>query len=352
MRKLFKSKITYITVVLSSVIGIANSGNPDRSGAAGAVQLTLNPWAKSAGWNGLNGAGVEGVESMRINVAGIASGEGTEVGFSNSIYLAGSGINMNALGVVQNIGGSALGISLMTINMGDIDITTTNNPEGGLGSFPLNIMNLGISYAKKFTTTIRGGAVIRIINESTTNVNAGALAIDAGFQYVTGKQENIKLGVALRNIGLPMTYRGSGLWSRGQSSESDRDYETSIQTPSAQVELPSLLSISGAYDIIKDSTDYRYTVVTNFISNAFGKDQIGVGAEFAYQEKFMLRASYLYEDGILSASDRTSVRTGVAVGASVELPIDDKNTKVSLDYAYRTTNPFKGIHNMGLRLNF
>ncbi len=48
------------------------AGNPDRAGSAGAAQLLINPWARSAGWGLANSAALRGVESMFGNVAGLA----------------------------------------------------------------------------------------------------------------------------------------------------------------------------------------------------------------------------------------------------------------------------------------
>ena len=49
------------------------AGNPDRQGESGAAQLLMNPWARSAGLHGMNTANIYGVESLRINVAGLLS---------------------------------------------------------------------------------------------------------------------------------------------------------------------------------------------------------------------------------------------------------------------------------------
>ena len=46
------------------------AGNPDRSGQAGAYELLINPYASAEFIP--NTANVQGVESMRLNVAGLA----------------------------------------------------------------------------------------------------------------------------------------------------------------------------------------------------------------------------------------------------------------------------------------
>ncbi len=57
------------------------AGNKDRSGQAGASELLINPWARSAGWGSVNIAGVRGLESMYVNIAGLGFTDGTQIGF-------------------------------------------------------------------------------------------------------------------------------------------------------------------------------------------------------------------------------------------------------------------------------
>ena len=81
-----------------------HAGNPDRQGEAGAYELLMNPWARSAGLHTISTSMIRGVESLRLNVAGLARINQTEVLASHAEYLQGTGITMNALGVGQRIG--------------------------------------------------------------------------------------------------------------------------------------------------------------------------------------------------------------------------------------------------------
>ena len=81
------------------------AGNPDRQGEAGAAQLLMNPWAPSAGLHSLNTAGVFGVESMRINPAGLSRMSGTNVMLGYANYLQGTDISMQGGGRRRQIEG-------------------------------------------------------------------------------------------------------------------------------------------------------------------------------------------------------------------------------------------------------
>jgi hypothetical protein len=62
----------------------------------------------------------------------------------------GSGVMINSFGVSQKIGeAGVLGLSIMNMSFGDIEITTTDVPDGGIGTFSPNYLNIGLSYAKE-----------------------------------------------------------------------------------------------------------------------------------------------------------------------------------------------------------
>ena len=83
-------KISIFSFVLFASMLSAYAGNKDRAGQAGAYELLINPWARSSGWHGLNTSSVHGLESMNLNVAGLAFTSKTEALFSHSIYLNGT----------------------------------------------------------------------------------------------------------------------------------------------------------------------------------------------------------------------------------------------------------------------
>lgn len=348
-----------VTLAGFLVMGVlAFAGNPDRSGQAGASELLVNPWARSVGLNSINYSNVRGIEAMRMNVAGMSYLEKTQVGFTRTEYLRGSDISFNALGFAQKMGDGALGISVMTVGFGDIEITTVNQPEGGIGTYSPQYLNIGIAYARSFADFIHGGFVFRIISESIADVSATGVALDAGLMYTTGDEaypDRFKFGVSLRNVGTPMTFRGDGLKFR--TDVITGDYQQSAGQLSQSFELPSQLNIGASYDIFPNVKN-RITISGSFTSNAFYKDQFGIAFEYGLKvnnkEMFQLRAGYRYEDGLNDPVKRTSAHTGLAAGFSVNIPFskEEKIPQLGIDYGYRTSNPYSGSHAIGFRIDF
>ena len=336
--------------VMSLYSTSASAGNEQRSGQAGASELLINPWVRSSGWGGINTANIQGLEATFLNVAGLAGTENTELIFASTSWFA--DINVSAFGFAQKIGDTGvLGLSVMSMDLGDIPITTEEQPEGTGATYSPGYMNIGISYAKKFTDNISGGATVRMISESIPDLKASGMSLDAGIQYVAGVRRHIKFGIALKNVGPKMKFAGDGNDLRNTNSDAHgQDYPMTYDMREEAYELPSSLNIGGAYDIHIDQ-DNRLTLAGNFTSNSFTKDQIGAGAEYAYKTYFMLRAGYVHEKGITEdfSNGRTTAFTGLNFGASFELPLSN-GTNFGLDYSYRAASPLASPHSIGARI--
>ena len=58
------------------------------------------------------------------------------------------------------------------------------------------------------------------------------------------------------------------------------------------------------------------------------------------------------EKGTFKKADRTNALTGPHAGITVQVPVNKKRgTTIGIDYSYRATDPFKGVHSIGARIN-
>lgn len=327
------------------------AGNKDRVGQAGATELLINPWARASGFNGINSATTMGVEAMRLNMGGLAFAKNTEIVFSSTQWLQGSGVNINSFGFGQHIGESGvLGISMMAVTFGELDVTSEVFPDGNSGAtFRPLLLNMGVGYAKSFSNSIHVGFLLRVINQNIADAGASGVAFDMGIQYITGPNDNIKFGISLRNVGTPMRYGGDGLSIQLQSPQG---YSLTVDQRTDKFELPSVLNIGGAYDIHL-AEQHRLTILANFTSNSFGNDYLGGGLEYAFNEMFMVRGAYRNEEGLrgdLADDQRTTAYTGLSVGVTLEVPFKKDGPSLGVDYAYRTSNPFGGTHTIGVKI--
>lgn len=359
-----KRSLRNITLVLVAVFGFSTAfaGNPDRSGQAGAAELLINPWAASAGWGNAGMSSIRGVEAIFGNVAGITSVNRLDLNFTHTSWLVGSGadIRVSSFGVLARVGeSSALGLSMMTFSIGEIPITTSENPDPyTLGTFKPNLMNINLAFAHSFSHSISGGVNVKIVSESIKDMSGIGVAIDAGIQYVTGPYDNVHFGITLKNIGPTMKFSGDGLSFRAFLVQGSQNQFTIVQRAD-EFELPTQLSIAAAYDFLLGETS-KLTLAGNFCSNSFTKDQFTLGLQYNWRDILMVRAGYTYENGIWAkggvetSADCMNFNRGLNAGLSVQAPLskDENGLKIAVDYAFRDTYNFKGHHSVGVRIIF
>jgi hypothetical protein len=347
------------------------AGNPARTGQAGASELLIDPWAGSSGFAGANTSCVQGIEAQFSNVAGTAFTRQTEIILGSTDYLDGSGINIAVAGLCQHVGSAgAIGLSIMSMNFGNIPITTYDNPQGGIGYFTPQYINVNASFARAFSDNIYAGVNFKLISESISNVSSTGIAIDAGVQYVAdvaGGKKNLHFGISLKNVGPEMSYSGDGLafeTNNPNNNATGKTNQMTVEQRSQAYELPSLVNIGAAYDfhILKDSSGlsmHRITVAANFTSNSFTEDEEQVGVEYGYRSFLSVRVGYDYQNGIFEGlstnpvnGGRLTVFTGLCAGCTLQLPFGKgKLSSFGISYAYRASNPYTGCHTIGIRMN-
>lgn len=327
----------------------AFAGNPDRAGSAGGLQLLVNPWARSNALSGANMADASPVEAMHLNVAGMAFVNKTEISGTHINYLSGSDVAINSAGIAQRVGEtSVIGLAISSYNFGDIRRTTVETPDGDGTFFNVNLVNIGVSYAKAFSNSIYGGVTVKVISEGVADLTSNGIAFDAGINYVTGDRDQLKFGIALRNVGPPMSFSGDGL--SFEATAPGREHPLAAEFRSANYELPSLVSIGASYDFLINE-EMAITAHGTFVANSFSEDNYMVGLEYNFRELVYLRAGHFLENNIFDDQLRRVVYTGLSFGAGVELDLGKAGSRLSFDYAYRATNPFGGIHALGVRLH-
>jgi hypothetical protein len=346
-----KSLVGLLTasVVLSSSLF---AGNEDRIGSAGASHLLINPWARGSAIGDAGVANMNGIEATFTNVAGLAFTDKTQIKFNYSNWMGNAGISLNSAGFAQRINESSVfSVSVQSLNYGDIPITTVANPEGNIGSFSPRANIFNVAYAKEFSSSISGGINFKVISENISNMKATGIAIDAGIRYVTGEQDHIKFGIALKNVGPVMKYKGDGLAQ--QVTYVSTGFIGSLENRSATYEMPSLLSIAGSYDFIFTEKS-KLNLAVAFTANSFSKDQYRIGLDYGMTSDkmaFNLRGGMVYENGIFTAENRSNALVGPTAGFSIDALVGKTKSALGLEYCARFAGVFGIIHTIGATIS-
>jgi hypothetical protein len=211
--------------------------------------------------------------------------------------------------------------SLRYFNLGNIEFT--DNFGNSLGTGRPRELGLDFGYSRKLSDNLRLGVGLRYINSALANAQIGgvaykpgnAVAGDLGIYYVSNPEDltGLSLGLAMTNMGSKISYTGDA---------AQKDFIPANMTLGAMYTVISneVNRLSLGMDIHKlmvptppslgDSAamiDYRSKSVVGSWFSSFGDAPGGfseefnefafsLGGEFIYNEQFVVRAGYFYEN--------------------------------------------------------
>ena len=358
----------YISLVLIAIIfvGMAEGGSKRRRGTAGAQELMIPVGSRGAALSGAYVAGLSGIEAAEWNIAGLAniSGSGEAI-FSNNQWIADLSLNYGA--VAAKLGNNVFGISIKSVDFGDIPITTTDEPEGTGEIYSPSFITMSFMFARKMSDRIFFGADMKMISEKIMRVSAFGLAIDAGVQYRTGT--GLQLGASIRNLGLDMKFDGSDLEEFHQPSGTEPGTPIEHRRIVLQAfELPTTIELGVGYGPI-DFGPAKATFAGSFLNNNFSFDEIRLGAEISLMNMLSLRGGIAigidpepYGVDMIQDTDDDSDDDafensteefiwGPTIGFGLDLS-RLTGMGLSVDYAYRTAEYFDGVQWLTFKVAF
>jgi Type IX secretion system protein PorV len=331
MKTLIKQAIAFGVLSGLILLSSAYAGDVNRTGTAGAQELLIPVGARDLALGGSSVASTNGVEAIYWNPAGLAITNGVETMFSHLSYFADIGVVYGAVGVNAGDFGN-LGISLKSVNFGNIPITTEDLPEGTGQTFSPIYLTTGVTYARMLSNRISVGATVNIINESIMSTSATAVGFDVGVRYDGIGIPDLKLAVVLKNVGTNITFGGPGLYRSGTTTSDLRGTQT-YSLVGASAELPSQMEIGLAYDYKIDETN-RASIFADFENNNYSIDVWKLGAEYSFNNLLFLRGGYTFApNDPVDASGSPSYLYDYTLGAGINYDLGGVN--VILDYAFR-----------------
>ena len=242
----------------------------------------------------------------------------------------------------------SIGLSFRNLSVGDINVTTMDQPDGTGEIVNPTYFVIGLTYSKELSDRVSVGTNINLINESWQGVSATGFAFDVGVQYRDlFAVPNLSLGVVVKNLGGTMKYSGTALWVSANEVSGNRGttfYEVGAQAS----ELPSEISLGVSYTR-NINEDNKFTVAGTFVNNNYTYDNYKGGLEYSYKDILFLRGGYLYSPQ--SNSNTPDIFQDYTVGAGINFQ-QFTDVNVSFDYAYVPVKYFDANNIFTLRMGF
>ncbi|MFZ0453987.1 MAG: PorV/PorQ family protein [Ignavibacteriaceae bacterium] len=327
---IYLNRLLFIFLIFVCAAIEVFGGGQNRAGTSAAPELRIPVGSRYLAMGGADVALVSGLEAIYWNPAGVDVTENdVNAIFSYRKYIA--DMNMSFVAVSGRFGElGTIGLSFRDLSIGDINVTTMDQPDGNGQIVSPTYFILGLTYSKQLSDRISIGTNINLIHEGWQGVTASGFSFDVGVEYRDlFSVPNLSLGVVVKNLGGTMKYSGTALWTTATDPNSNRGltfYEVGAQSS----ELPSEISLGVSYSRNIDE-DNKFTIAGSFVNNNYTYDNYKGGLEYSYKDVLFLRGGYLYSPQ--SDSNTPDIFQNYTVGAGINFE-QFTNINISFDYAY------------------
>jgi len=305
-------------------------GNLGQSGA-NFLEIGVTPRGQALG--GAVTAIASGASGLYWNPAGAVNTQGMEAAIAHTDWFMDTKLLYGA--VVKALGpNTAVGVSLTSFYMDDMEITTVDQSEGTGQFFSAGDMALGLSFAQKLTSRFTFGATVKWVREEIWNETAQQAAVDIGSLYNTDFL-NLRIGMAVRNFGGKLKMSGDDIDAR-IDEETGREQENNprIERLSPEYRMPQVFQLGVAFEP-KDFGENHLTVLADVIVPSDAEEQVVVGLEYDFQGLAYLRGGYRVQSDLGHWS----------MGGGVRLSTN--GVAAMLDYAFSSRGVLGNVHQFG-----
>ena len=281
--------------------------------------------------------------AMYWNPAGLAKLSQNEIMFDHTSWFVDIGVEYG--GVVMPMGSfGVLGANITSVNYGEMDVTTEQNPEGTGETFTAASYAFGISYARPLTEWFSIGTNVKYINQRISHSNADGFAIDVGTIFTTPFR-GIRLGASISNFGSKMQMTGSDLLVQKDidPAHNGNNPSTNAYLATDKFDLPLSLHIGISDDLIQ-SDDQQLTVAVDALHPNDNTESVDVGAEYQVLNKMIaFRGGY---NSLFMQDSQAKFTLGLGLNHQFE------NLRLKVDYSYQAFDTFSGVNKFSLGIMF
>jgi len=325
-----------------AIVGILAGQSKVGTTGAPFLNIAVGPRAISMGSAFVGTA--NDVTSLFYNPAGAARMQTSGAFFSHSKWIA--DISYNWAGAVFNMSDmGALGLSVTYLNIGEMEVTTMNEPEGTGEMFTPYGLSFALSYSYNLTDRFSIGGTVKYVSEQIYHTSANAVAADLGVLF-TSDIYGLRIGAAIQNFGTDMQLDGKDLYV--QHDIDDTQYGNNDQILARlntdSYPLPLVFRIGIAMDVL-DLESHRFTLGVDALHPNDNSESLNLGAEYTFYNLISFRGGY--KSLFLDNTDEEGLTLGV--GLSYDFA---PRLGLSFDYAYQDFNQFKETQHFSLGIKF
>lgn len=345
-----EKKVRMMKIVLKSVfllvvaVSLSWAQGVTKTGTTAGKFLSMGIGPRAIAMGGAFTSVANDASAMYWNPAGIDNVQQNQFIFTQTNWFV--DIKLNYLGAIFKAGAlGTVGINMTAMTMGDMEVTTANNPEGTGDYFSAGMYAVGFSIARHLTQKFVIGANFKYVRESISQSAAQGFAVDIGTMFITPFY-GIRFATSISNFGTKMQMHGDDLLIQhdpnpnihGDNSNLNAYYETE------KYELPLRLQIGLARDFTF-MEGQRLTLAVEAAHPNDNSEYMNLGGELAlFHERVFVRGGFKS----LFMEDREE---GLTLGAGYHTPHFGKFS-LSVDYSFQDFKHLGDVHTFGFILSF
>jgi hypothetical protein len=280
--------------------------------------------------------------SMFWNPAGLGRLNNLSVMFTHTFWFA--EIDHDYIAFAIPFGENALGLSITTVNVGDIEITTLEQPNGTGTFYTASDLSLGLTFARQMTDRLSVGVTLKYVREQIVNEVADGFAFDVGTTLDVG-DSGFRLAMALTNFGFGLQMEGEDLvvpYFPGPANTPIKSYLETLQWP-----LPTNFRLGISYELVGpesfllNSTDNKFLIAIDGNHPVDAVERANFGAEYSFKDIVFFRGGYKY---------RYSEQT-FSFGGGLIIPMGESSI-TAFDYSISDYGLLDYIHRISLQFQF
>lgn len=336
-------------LVLASLLwftGTAGGQESSKVGTTAAQFLKIGVGGRAMAMGEAAAGVVEDPSALYWNPAGLIELSKLSVFASHTQWFA--DIKHNYFGFVVPLGdNNRVGVSGTVLSMGQMEITTEQNPTGTGDFFEASDIAVGVTYTVRMVEFFTFGATVKYISQSISNETASAVALDFGTRLNTGFN-GVVIGMGYTNFGTTMKLEGRDL---RRTYDPNPDNATNVGVASflgtESWELPVNFRVGIGWNVIGNGNsafqDDQHAVTLAFDANHpnDGPEHASVGVEYKWQELVALRAGYRFKDDVRNLSYGVGLHWQPA-----------GQLTLGVDYATASLNRLGPVHILSLTVGF
>ena len=337
----------FLTIIIFILYLIPNYGQEaNKAGTTAAQFLKIGVGAASLGMAGTSAGLANDASSMYWNPAGLIGVNSISVIASYTDWFV--DLKHQYFGIVLPINEDhKIGVGAMILTMGEMEITTEQQPKGTGDFFDASDVMVGLTYSARLVDFFTFGISVKYITQNIYNETASALAVDIGTNLITG-YKGIKVGMALTNFGTTMTLAGRDMqksYDPLPNNATNVGIASNLKTEAWELPLNFRVGIGwdfiGKGDVMIYDPIHSIKIGIDANHQNDGPENASIGIEYKWQNLIALRSGYYFNDDVR--------KLAVGFGLNWDVP---QSFAVGVDYAFAELDRLGSVHSISLKVGF